>query len=395
MPSGAPSPGTPKLARAQPIHDAPGSPFDAPTRVADGNPFDAATRVAEPPSDFLRSPTSEPAVIATPIEPTGEGVRIGDDAAGGEPKVIVPAAADSGENPFDDRVWRAEGGSDAEADLAGAHPIIGGNPLRDSLSAFFASKRNVAIAAGAAVLLIVVIAMASGGGGDKPSSKQATTAKRPTATKVEAVERAPTAPAASPEPANAVAEAPTAAAPADEPTPDEPAAAETARANTTGTEGAGTGGVADSATAGDDKPATDDKPAPDPKPAADKPAVKKAPTLGGKQVVLEYDTQAREGKPVPNAARDEQAAIGKARSAYTAGNSKLFAGDPDSAIQYYRQALAAYPAYVASYRGLGLAYAQKGDNASAVKALRTYVGAAPHAKDASLIRKRIQSLSAK
>ena len=36
---------------------------------------------------------------------------------------------------------------------------------------------------------------------------------------------------------------------------------------------------------------------------------------GGKQVVLEYDTQAREGKPVPNAARDPGPSAGNPREA--------------------------------------------------------------------------------
>ena len=71
----------------------------------------------------------------------------------------------------------------------------------------------------------------------------------------------------------------------------------------------------------------------------------------------------------------------------------MFAGDPDGAIRNYRQALAYYPAYVAGYRGLGLAYAQKRDKANAVKALNTYLNAVPNAKDTALIRKRIETLS--
>ena len=108
--------------------------------------------------------------------------------------------------------------------------------------------------------------------------------------------------------------------------------------------------------------------------------------------MLEYDTQARDAKPVPNAPKDDQALINKARTSYAAGNTRLFAGDADGAIRNYKQALGYYPAYVAAYRGLGLAYAQKRDNAAAVKALRTYVSAVPGAKDAALIRKRIQML---
>jgi hypothetical protein len=90
-----------------------------------------------------------------------------------------------------------------------------------------------------------------------------------------------------------------------------------------------------------------------------------AKKLGDKQVVLEYDTQAREGKAVVSAPQSDQAAIQKARSAYASGNQRLFAGDAGGAIKFYRQSLGFYPGYVAGYRGLGLAYAQQGDKGKA------------------------------
>jgi tetratricopeptide (TPR) repeat protein len=120
-----------------------------------------------------------------------------------------------------------------------------------------------------------------------------------------------------------------------------------------------------------------------------------AKKLGGKQVVLEYDTQAREGKAVVSAPQSDQAAIQKARSAYASGNQRLFAGDAGGAIKFYRQSLGFYPGYVAGYRGLGLAYAQQGDKGKALQALRMYVASVPTAKDAALIRKRISSLQSK
>jgi hypothetical protein len=121
-----------------------------------------------------------------------------------------------------------------------------------------------------------------------------------------------------------------------------------------------------------------------------------AKTIGGKQVVLEYDSQAREAKAVPNnAAKADQAAIAKARQSYAAGNQRLFAGDADGAIRYYKQSLGYYPGYVAGYRGLGLAYSQQGNKPAAVQAFRTYVSSVPTAKDAALIRKRITTLQGK
>jgi tetratricopeptide (TPR) repeat protein len=129
--------------------------------------------------------------------------------------------------------------------------------------------------------------------------------------------------------------------------------------------------------------------------------VKKPPPpvrkLGGKKVVLEYDNAAANAKkaPVAVAAKDDSAAIGAARTTYFNGNRKLFAGDANAAIKLYQQALAVYPGYVAGYRGLGLAYAQKGDKPNALKAFRTYVAAVPAAKDVGLIRQRIATLQKK
>jgi hypothetical protein len=120
------------------------------------------------------------------------------------------------------------------------------------------------------------------------------------------------------------------------------------------------------------------------------PTPRRHPTLGGKQVVLEYDTQSH---PAPVAApREDSAAVAKARAAYANGNQHLFAGDAAGAVRAYQQALDDYPGYVAGYRGLGLAYSQAGDKAKALQAFHTYLANAPGAKDASLIRKRLKAL---
>jgi tetratricopeptide (TPR) repeat protein len=146
-------------------------------------------------------------------------------------------------------------------------------------------------------------------------------------------------------------------------------------------------------------------PAPAPDAAAEEPAAPEtgsatAPTLdpvkhpkgdvaGGKPLVLDYDQPAAKA-PAPTHTDDD--AVAKARAHYASGNQRLFAGDTDSAIREYQQALAIYPGYVASYRGLGLAYTQRNDKAKALQALRTYVSLVPSAKDAPLIRKRIATL---
>ena len=95
-----------------------------------------------------------------------------------------------------------------------------------------------------------------------------------------------------------------------------------------------------------------------------KPAIRNVVrTTPGKKLVLDYD----KGKvPVDAGPKSTDQSLAKARTAYAAGNQRLFAGDPTGAIRQYHQALAAYPGYVAGYRGLGLAYAQLGDKANAV-----------------------------
>ena len=155
-------------------------------------------------------------------------------------------------------------------------------------------------------------------------------------------------------------------------------------------------GSADEAPAPTPEPVVEPEP-PTPMPPVQPPAPvapKKTPTLGGKKVVLEYDSGAPKETPKKTAPAkgDDSAAVGAARITYFNGNRKLFAGDADGAIKLYKQALAVYPGYVAGYRGLGLAYAQKGDKANALKSFRTYLSAVPGAKDAALIKKRIATL---
>jgi hypothetical protein len=122
------------------------------------------------------------------------------------------------------------------------------------------------------------------------------------------------------------------------------------------------------------------------------PPVKRPATLGGKKVVLEYDNTAPKEKAPVAKKGDDSASVGAARITYFNGNKKLFSGDADGAIKLYKQALAVYPGYVAGYRGLGLAYAQKGDKQNALKAFRTYIAAVPGAKDVALVKKRIAAL---
>jgi hypothetical protein len=205
------------------------------------------------------------------------------------------------------------------------------------------NTRRFAIFGGAAALLIVILIFAMSRGGEK--STTVTAEVTPAAKPVEEPRREDPAPAA--------------AAITTVPTTPEPAAA------------------------------------PDPAPAADpaKPAAKVAyrpRAKPAKPLVLDYDKPKAEATPSSDT---PDQALAKARAAYANGNQHLFAGEADAAISAYKQALAVYPGYVAGYRGLGLAYAQQGDQAAALKAFKTYVGLVPSAKDIALIKKRIARLS--
>jgi hypothetical protein len=127
-----------------------------------------------------------------------------------------------------------------------------------------------------------------------------------------------------------------------------------------------------------------------------RPARRPGKRAGIKPLIVEYSDR-RTGSELPGivAQDSEDPAIAQARAAYVTGNQRLFEGDIDGAIAAYRRALARYPGYVGGYRGLGLAYAQRGDNENALEAFKTYVTTVPNAKDVALIKKRIARLQGK
>jgi len=83
---------------------------------------------------------------------------------------------------------------------------------------------------------------------------------------------------------------------------------------------------------------------------------------------------------------------GEARATYERGNALLFAGDPAGAVAAYRKAVQLAPADSIGYRGLGLAYEQKGETGAALRALRKYLKLAPGAADREIISRRIARL---
>ncbi|MEP6865537.1 MAG: tetratricopeptide repeat protein [Deltaproteobacteria bacterium] len=211
-------------------------------------------------------------------------------------------------------------------------------------------KRGLLVAAGALVMILVIVLVSTGGGSSKSTDTTTAKASRATPTTSSTASTASTASATS--------------ATSHAATPSHPAAAAVATVDTAAA-----------------SPPTSTRP------AAKKPVVaKRRISRGKKPVVVDYDK-----KPDPTPEQDE--ALARARADYATGNHHLFAGETDAAIVAYRQALEAYPNYVAGYRGLGLAYAQQGNRASALLAFKTYVKLAPTAKDVALINKRIANLS--
>jgi len=125
---------------------------------------------------------------------------------------------------------------------------------------------------------------------------------------------------------------------------------------------------------------------------ATKPAPRATPPAPGSRVTAKTVAVQPAKHDAPVETEDGEPATARARAAYNAGNQALFDGKSDAAIRAYRQALSAAPTFAPGFRGLGLAFAQRGDSGSAVMALRVYLNMAPHAKDAPLIKQRIADL---
>ncbi|HSK00728.1 MAG TPA: hypothetical protein VK932_05780, partial [Kofleriaceae bacterium] len=234
-----------------------------------------------------------PTVLAPPLEPDLVASVAGDPQDA--PTTIEPAKEFSGPNPF------AEEDKPSTAD-AYVEPVA----ARSVIGVFLQNRRNVAIAAGGGLLLIIGLAFALGGDDDPAPARDQAVAQKTAKVDKRTVEKKAVEPAESPPEIEAEQLIDT----EDETPAATPTAMDEDEAEVPADESSAHAPAQDH-----DKPAVTEKRAP------------KKPTIGGKHIVLEYDTQAREGKPVPNTGKDDQAAIAKARTAYAAGNQRLFAGD--------------------------------------------------------------------
>jgi outer membrane biosynthesis protein TonB len=146
---------------------------------------------------------------------------------------------------------------------------------------------------------------------------------------------------------------------------------------------------------------------PSPAPAPPPPEAPPPALPGEKPIEEPRSPKALAGKAEQRARRHERhrrrtvaaaaAAIpaGAAREAYQRGSALLLAGDSAGAVVAYREAIARDPQEPAGYRGLGLAHAERGERADALRHLRRYLKRAPRAPDRRLIERRIRHLSRK
>jgi len=127
------------------------------------------------------------------------------------------------------------------------------------------------------------------------------------------------------------------------------------------------------------------KPAAAPKPAAEKPVADKPL----REPAVSRPEKKQAAPPGAQPATDKAQ---EATAAYQRGNAKLLGGAPGEAIAAFSEALKLNPKDAQSRRGLGLAYAQAGNAAQAVRHLKLYLKASPNAPDRPLIQKRIDQL---
>ncbi len=143
----------------------------------------------------------------------------------------------------------------------------------------------------------------------------------------------------------------------------------------------------------------EEPPAPPPAPAA----LDDIPVVPAAKPVFEKPAKPVAEKPAPKpavakpvaekpAAPSPEVREKEAEEAYQRGNAKLKEGALREAIAAFNDALKLNPRSAASHRGLGMAYAQAGNAAQAVKHLKAYLKSSPNAPDRALIEHRIAQL---
>jgi hypothetical protein len=130
-------------------------------------------------------------------------------------------------------------------------------------------------------------------------------------------------------------------------------------------------------------------------PPAEKPAAVEKPSRAEKPAHAEKpkaEPASAPPEPKPTGGKPSEENFRRANEAYQRGNTKLFAGNTAEAIAEFNQAVKFNPRDPANHRGLGLAYAQAGKSAEAIRQLKLYLKTAPKANDRAMIEKKIDQL---
>ncbi len=131
------------------------------------------------------------------------------------------------------------------------------------------------------------------------------------------------------------------------------------------------------------------KPVASPKPVVEKPVAEKVAAPSEPAAPPPEKKQAEAAPPVAKPATDKTQ---EAAEAYQRGNARLLNGALPEAIAAFSESLKLNPKDPQSQRGLGMAYAQSGNAAQAVRHFKLYLKASPSAPDRALIEKRISQL---
>ncbi len=96
--------------------------------------------------------------------------------------------------------------------------------------------------------------------------------------------------------------------------------------------------------------------------------------------------------PPPRPTPPRKPAGPTAATLYKEGQASFMIGNNTTALQYFQSAVAKDPSYALAHRSMGLIYDRMGDRARAAKSYRAYLKLQPRAKDAALIKSRLEKL---
>ena len=347
---------------------------------------------------------------------SGTAPRRGAAAAAGPLSAEPTSKADAASAPENGPLAEGANGGPRKADASGAVPEWAGSPLSVGLAASLTGapgrgRRHLLLAAGGVGVLVLVavgVAVIAGGGRKQSAPDQ----RRAPMRAVVGTEKA----AAPAQPATgeklalpAAAVEPAKPQPVGEEKPQVPAKSEPAAAEKVAVPAKKTAQPEKSVSAplpASEKPwpvgrkVAAEKPAPPEHPAvhgpgdAFKPAVDR-PVTQKVRTASEPAVPRQEKKQTDVATSGAKLATNKpqeAAEAFQRGNAKLLSGATAEAIAAFSEALQLNPKDAQSRRGLGLAYAQAGSAAPAVRHLKLYLKASPNAPDRALIDKRIDQL---